>query len=85
MQLFNKRLAEIYRTFKHKRAKIKRRKKAEAIIVGKLSLKDQEFSDLLTEIMIDCKEERGSNANEAVLQKNAELLKKLFDIDTKKD
>jgi hypothetical protein len=67
-----------YHVHKYKKAKVQRRKKVEAIIAGKMELKEDEFDNLMTEFLIDCKYDKDSNANEAVLQKNAELIEKLF-------
>jgi len=35
----------------------------------------------MTELLIDCRDDKDSNANEAVLQKNGELIEKLFYLD----
>jgi hypothetical protein len=74
-----------YRAHKYKKAKIRRREKAEAIIAGKSELKDDEFDDFMTELLIDCRDDKDSNANEAVLQKNAELIEKLFALEAGKE
>ena len=67
-----------YNTHKYKKGKVQRREKAEAIIAGKVKLKEDEFEDFMVEFLIDCKDDKSSNAKEAVLQKNAELIEKLF-------
>lgn len=73
-----------FSSHKYRKAKIQRRKKAEAIISGKITPKDNELLDLLTEILIDCKESKDTNASEAALQKNAELVKELICLSEKK-
>ena len=67
-----------------KDARIKRREKATDIILGKLKLEEDELLDFIAEMLLDCKYDRDSKADKNVLQKNAELLDKLFNKMTNK-
>jgi len=64
-------------------ARKKRREKAEKIISGDLKLEAEELLDFIAEMLLDCKYDADSGADDTVKQKNAEILEKLFSIEAK--
>ena len=61
-----------------KNARRKRREKAKEIISGNLELEEDELLDFLAEMLMDCKYDADSDADDQVKAENAEIIEQLF-------